>query len=116
MTRVELVLDGEMQAFIRGFHLRKEMPLMRRDCMEYTALIRGDSFNVFHRLPAGFTEVGYWADDYLRRVWVDYDREAICTYCEHDLRFQIFETEVAFDAAIERAWAYYEKDGLALTG
>lgn len=107
MDRMQLVLDDELQSFMQHFCLREEMPPARRDCLGYTALISGDSFDVGYNLPAGFIEVASWAEGNARRVWADLQRDAICTYCEHDLRLEVFKSSAAFFAATERARAFY---------
>ncbi|MBZ9574537.1 hypothetical protein [Modicisalibacter sp. MOD 31.J] len=73
----------------------------------YTTLLDGDSFELAARLPKGFVERADWADGNARRVWVDADCYAICTYCEHDLFLEIHGSYSAFMSSMSKADDFY---------
>jgi len=73
----------------------------------YTTLLTCDSFELASRLPNGFVEMTAWSDGNARRVWVDMGRQAICTYCEHDLYLEIHGSYSAFMSSMSKADDFY---------
>lgn len=108
MCVIEYLLSEATRAFVDHFELRAHSVSSEYGHMRLSALLMGeDACNVAQRIPASFKDMPHWADGLARRVWVDLDGRAICTYCEHDLFLDLFDREEAFGEALDRARAFY---------